>query len=335
MPLAPRGWPLLVCAAASLAGCAEETIAPQPILTATFVTFNTGTTDGLPHDDPPDDGFGSEQAAISDEWYGDGLSWLAAVDAATSFFAEVKPDVVAFQEIFYSGECEAIPEELRTGFVCETFAPGDPTVAQVILGQGYQVACHLGKSDKCIAVRRAFGTLRGCDADLCLDGLDGAEIEGCGSGSRVGRGVIDLSRGGELTVVNVHGSSGFTDADLDCRQAQFEQLFIDLGDGEPAANGERNLIMGDFNTDPARAAFLDWSARRLNELVSESPGFHFVTAVGEDAPPTYANAVNIDHVISDRLEGSCVHPGATPGTQPVASFVYFDHVPAVCVLELF
>jgi len=63
-------------------------------------------------------------------------------------------------------------------------------------------------------------------------------------------------------IVNVHGSSGFTDADLDCRQAQFGQVFVDMGDGKPAANGERNVIMGDFNTDPVRAAFLDWSPRR-------------------------------------------------------------------------
>ena len=31
------------------------------------ITFNTGTTDGLDHDGPPDDGYTSTEAAISDE----------------------------------------------------------------------------------------------------------------------------------------------------------------------------------------------------------------------------------------------------------------------------
>ena len=67
-----------------------------------------------------------------------------------------------FQEIFHPGECAAIPVEFHAGFYCETYADGDPTVAQAILGPGYQVACNLGKPDKCAAVRTALGTFRGC-----------------------------------------------------------------------------------------------------------------------------------------------------------------------------
>ncbi len=318
-----------------LLACGREPIDPRPVPTGVFVTFNTGTTQGLPHDESLSDGYGAEQADLSDELYGDGLAWQAAIDQTVTFFAELSPDVVGFQEMFYSGDCAVIPSDKVEGFVCEHYQPGAPTVAQVVLGPGYQVGCHLGKPDKCLAVRRAFGSLRGCDADLCLDFLDGAEVDGCGSGSRVGRAVIDLAEGGELTVVNLHGTSGISDDDVGCRVAQFEQVFVDLGLGDgPAANGARNVVLGDFNTDPARAAAFDASVQRLLELVGDDKSFHFVTAIGQDAVPTYANAFNIDHVISDALDGECRHPGAEGHGPPVLDFVYFDHLPAVCTLEL-
>lgn len=297
----------------------------------TVVTFNSGTTMGLPHDDPPDDGYGSEQALVSDTYYGDGLAWQAAVDAARAFFAEVDPDVVVFQEIFFSDECAMIPADARTGFVCETWSPGDPTVAQVVLGPDYQLACNLDKPDKCAAVHRRVGTFRGCAADLCLDGLDGARVPDCGGGSRVGRGVIDLVGGGELTLVLVHGTSGITAEEQQCRVRQFEQVFVDL-DGAAAASGAANLVMGDLNTDPYRFADGDPSAARFLDFVGQ-PGegrpFHFLTDAGRRAEPTYADLFNIDHVASDHFDGDCWAAGID-GRDPVWEGVYFDHLPIVC-----
>jgi hypothetical protein len=285
------------------------------------------------HNLPPDDGYTSEHAAISDEWYGDGLAWVPAVEATRQFFAEVDPDIVVFQEIFFSDLCADIPAEVHADFVCESWSPGDPTVAQVVLGPGWQVMCHPGKDDKCAAVKRSFGSFRGCEDDFCLEGLDGYRVEGCGRGARIGRGVIDLADGGSITLVNVHGSSGITQSDAQCRVQQFEQVFVDLGDGEPGASGERNIVMGDLNTDPGRAAALDASARRWNDFVGEGLPFWFITEVGWDAPPTYANSVNIDHVTSDAFTGSCWVAGVTEGHPAVIDAVYFDHKPHVCTLE--
>jgi len=325
--------PLLLLAGVALGACSEEPgPPPPPELTFTAVSFNTGTSESLRHDALPDDGYGYAEAMVSDAWYGDGLAWLPAVEATRRFFAEVAPDVVAFQEIFYSGECADIPPEARTGFVCETWSDGDPTVAQTILGDGYQIACNLGKSDKCAAVRRDFGTFRGCDSDLCLEGLDGGIVDGCGSGSRIGRGVIDLVGGGTLTLVGVHGSSGISLEDMDCRVLQFEQVFVDLGDGAPAANGAVNVVMGDLNTDPGRLVDGDPSAARFADFVGEGKAFHFVSDVGPRAPPTYSGILNIDHVASDAFEGSCWVAGVTDGHPPVIDAVYFDHKPVVCTL---
>jgi len=317
-----------------LPGCGSDdggTGTRQP-LELRAVTFNTGTTTGLPHDSLPDDGYTSEEAAISDQYYGDGLAWTSVIEDTRRFLESVDPDIIAFQEIFYSGDCASIPAEVYPGFVCAGWRPGDPTVAQIIVGDGYQVACNLGKADKCIAVKRAFGDLQGCDADLCLDGLEGARVPDCGGGSRVGRGVIELRSGGTLTVVNLHGTSGLNRADVDCRTKQFEQVFVDLGlgDGQPAANGGRNLILGDLNNDPGRAQTQD--VRTFLEYVGTGKPFAFISPVGPSAPPSYAGLFNIDHVVSDVLSGDCWVAGLTAGHPPVTNTVYFDHKPIVCDL---
>lgn len=298
-----------------------------PIL---VVTYNTGTTEGLAHDAEPDDGYSSDDAILSDTWYGDGLAWNPAVEAATTFFTRVRPDVVGFQEIFFSDDCATIPVEAHADFVCTTWMPGDPTVAQVILGPDYQVACHPGKSDKCLAVRKDFGTFTTCDADFCLDGLDGGTVEGCGSGARVARGTIERSDGSLLTIAHVHGSSGIDDSDKACRVQQIDQVFVDL-DGEPAANGSANIILGDFNTDPGRWTGIDASAAAWATYV-DGDAFHWVTEAGPDAPLTYQGVATIDHVVSDVFQGDCWHAGVTDGEPAVLDAVYFDHSPAVCSL---
>lgn len=315
-----------------LAGCptVEEEPPAPPSLTA--VTFNAGTSEGMGHDAGPDDGYTEAHAVISDTWYGDGLAWVPAIEAAAAFFADVQPDVVGFQEIFFSDLCADIPPEAHGDFVCEDWVEGDLTVALRILGEGYQVACHPGKDDKCLAVRTDFGSFAGCDGAFCLEGLDGGIVDGCGGGSRVGRGTVELVDGGTLTVVNHHGSSGLSGDDEDCRTAQVDQVFVDLGDGEPGANGARNLVLGDLNTDPGRWTTIDGSAARWTDFVGPDRAFAWHTEVGEDVPPTYSGLANIDHVASDFATGDCWHAGTSPGKLPVTTAKYFDHQPAVCTL---
>jgi len=301
---------------------------PDPDLVFTVATFNVGTTLGLAHDGPPDDGYSMEDATTSDTHYGNGLAWLPAVDAVRTWIANQQPDIVVFQEIFHAEDCPAIPASARAGFYCEGWMAGDPTVIERVVGPTYQIACNLDRPDKCAAVRMGFGRFEGCDRAFCLDGLDGARVPACGGGSRVGRGVIDVNEGGTITLAHVHGTSGITAEEQDCRTAQFEQIFVDL-DGAPAASGDANLVMGDFNTDPVRLASGDTSAMRLAELVDEN-GFAFVTDTDRRSPPTYSGVVSIDHVISDTFTGTCRAFGITDGTEPIIDAVYFDHVPILC-----
>jgi hypothetical protein len=72
-----------------------------------------------------------------------------------------------------------------------------------------------------------------------------------------------------LTVVTVHGTSGVMPEDMECRRRQVEQIFENL-DGEPAANGARNVILGDFNVDPCRVPeWLDESSNEWNRRVGD------------------------------------------------------------------
>lgn len=311
-----------------LAACSPAVVTPAP-LTFTVVTFNTGTSEQQLW--TPDGGYGPTQAALSDQFYGDGLAWTPFIDDTRRFFAELQPELVGFQEIFHSPDCATVPATAKAGWVCERWMPGEPTVAQVVVGAGYQVACNLGKPDKCIAVKKSFGKLRGCEQELCLDGLAGSRVATCGQGSRVGRGVVDLVAGGAFTVVHVHGTSGVSMDDANCRKQQVDQVFVDFGLGDgPAANGTRNLIFGDLNTDPGRFVAGDPSAARWRDFAGPGARFRFVTPMGPEAPPTYGDVVNIDHVVSDVFSGACWVAGVTPGRPPVVAERYFDHTPHVC-----
>jgi len=299
---------------------ADTTVADATApLALTVVTFNTGGG-----------AYTEEHADALDDWYGNGLSFPDLIDETRAFLTEVDPDVVVFQEIFYSGECPDIPEAFHDGFVCASWEPGDPTVVELLFGDGWQIACHPGNPDKCAAINRRLGTFRGCEADFCVAGLSGFGVDGCGSGARVARGVVDLAGGSALAVVNYHGTSGVTDEEADCRARQVDQVFVDLGDGEPGANGDLNLIMGDLNTDPGRMWGVDASSDRWLAFVGEEHDFHFVSDVGESAEPTYAGFFNIDHVISDAFDGTCWVPGITDDTDPVIDTVFFDHAPVIC-----
>jgi hypothetical protein len=317
-----RTLPILLLSTLAACGSPSEPVADAPLMMRA-VTFNTGTPEC---DQDPEAEYSCEDAAISAEWYGTGLAHLRLIEDVKRYFEGLQPDLIGFQELFHPPLCAEIPPEFHRGFICERWQPGDPTVAQEILGPDYQVACHRGRPDKCLAVHRRFGRFRGCDQAFCGDHLEGGFTQGCGGGTRVGRGRIDLRDGRSLVAVNLHGTSGITLEDQACRVEQFEQVFVDLQDGSgmPGANGARSLVLGDLNTDPGRT-LTDPSAQTWREYVGEGRPFRQLTAAGLLAAPTYQGLLNIDHVASDVLAGRCVDETPT-------EIVAFDHRPIVCEL---
>jgi hypothetical protein len=64
--------------------------------------------------------------------------------------------------------------------------------------------------------------------------------------------------------------------------------------------------------------------------VGDGKTFHFITAIGTDAEPTYGGFFNIDHVVSDAFAGDCWIAGVTEGRPAVTETTSFDHKPHVC-----
>jgi hypothetical protein len=289
------------------------------------VNWNVGTVGGV-GSDPAAVGFGKQQKAWSDEHYGNGLAFLPAVAEAKTWLATHPADIVAFQEIFDPALCAEIPLEAHVGFVCEGWQTGMPTVAEQLVGAGFVVACHPGKSDKCIAVRQTFASIDGCSGPLCRDAGFGYPISGCGKGARAARFVLRRPGGEVLHVRHVHGNSGLADSDKQCRVQLFQAALTDLEPG-------RHLVLGDFNTDPVRFAGLDPSADALLALTASGQPLQFLTEIGADTPPTYGGLVGIDHVLGVGLQGSCSHAGVSADLPAASTVGWWDHTPVRCLLQ--
>jgi len=295
------------------------------------MTFNVGSSEGEAKADAEAGEFSRELASIADKHYGNGLAWLPAVEATRDFIAQQRPHIIGFQEIFDPSRCAKIRAELHQDFVCEYWRSGDRSVVEYITGKNYQVACHKGTSEKCLAVRKDFARIRGCHQDYCENFLEGRIISGCGSKSRLGKAVLDTYGGKVLNVIHIHGTSGFSGEDRKCRKRQFRSIFEEELGKAPLIGRAANIVLGDFNTDPRRLRWFDSSARKLKSYVKGTP-FQFINDKADQRDPTYAGIVSIDHVISDDFVGKCKVAGISEELPAVLKTSYFDHKPLLCDL---
>lgn len=317
---------MLTAVLLSCAACDAEKAAPAAESAAfTVVSWNVGTVGG-PGSDPAAAGFGKDQRSWSDELYGNGLAFEAAIADVQSWLLPRAPDIVALQEVFDPEACASIPAEAQVGFVCAGWLAGNPTVAQRVVPAGYTVACHPGKPDKCIAVKNSFASIDGCSGPLCLDAGSGFAIAGCGKGARAAHFVLRRPSGAVLHVRHIHGNSGLADADKQCRKELFQLALANLESGT-------HLILGDFNTDPVRFAGIDPSADVLAGFAEEGKPLQFLTDTSAASEPTYGGVVSIDHVLVAGLQGSCAHAGITPGLPAATEVGWFDHHPVACTLQ--
>jgi len=314
-------------------------VAAEP-LKFTVMTFNAGTSSGQLHSkdeaEGNGDGYTDEHAQEVDAHYGNSLSWNPAEAKTIEFLADLKPEIVAFQEIFHDPWCEDIEAKPELDLVCNDYSPDRPYQMERLLGDDYQIACNLDAEDRCAAVRKDFGRFVGCPLDeVCFGGIRGPGLGdiGCSEAARIGSIEIELIDGRLLVLVNAHANAGMKDSNMECRKHQFQQIFLDRGDGKPAAFGEANLIMGDLNTDPFVLAATDPSAAELNKYVGEGKPFHYISSDSAEGPPTHVTTMRIDHVISDVIGGSCVVAGESPGVEPIMETTVFDHRPVICEVE--
>lgn len=312
-----------------------EAVERCELLPFTVMTFNGGTTDSINHDldeqSGEGDGYSNLLAEINASQFSNNLAWKPAEEALAAFIELKKPAIVGFQEIFVEDWCADVEVDLELPFVCRDWVQGDAYQVQRLLGADYQIACAIGHPDNCVGVRKDFGFIQGCAGDFCLEGIYGlAPPSGCTSGARVGTIHVELCDGKVLSVVDVHAVSSLTEANMACRTEHFRQIFEDRGDGVPAADGFLNLVFGDMNMDPFLFIPDDPSAVYWNEWVGGDKPFHYLSSDSALGTATHVTTMRLDHVVSDRLEGSCVVAGMTEGVPPVMETSYFDHRPVVC-----
>jgi endonuclease/exonuclease/phosphatase family metal-dependent hydrolase len=238
----------------------------------------------------------------------------------------LEPDVVALQEISTAAQCEKRSER-RPKKVC---AQENRTEAEEqtrrILGPGYTIAIAKGRYEA-IAVKVSAGTIKGCEPGaICWAGYLPNLPEGCDPGFSIS--AVDAAlKGTEVRVVNVHPDS----IKRRCRTLELEQAFA-------LATGPKNLMLGDWNTDPYRGRGEDVEVWKRE--VAKRP-FTVHSGLMEHDPPYWTDLVpwpwpdkTLDHVLSDFARGVCTTLGVAPGTRRLDHDGDLDHRGLLCELTM-
>ncbi len=313
---------------------------PKPIakLKFTSMTFNVGTLHQL-KGIGVGDGYTAEHADMNSEEYDNNLAWIKAEDRLAQYIAKLnpRPSVIFFQEIFNYNKCsDAYSEKwdsVANDFVCSR---GNYTkqhteqVRHLLNSDDYYVICSdKDNVDNCIAVLKEFWTVVGCTPDASGRLNDKCVLNDEKLSNIVLSPTADQFNHMRIRMVNVHTGSGLKWESIMTRKNEIKKLFNEI-----AKRDLPNLIMGDMNIDP----FLyrhDLSALEWNKNVGFLRPFHYISSSSAIGPPTHIAFVKLDHVISNRITGSCYVPGMTTGTLPVMFSTYWDHRPVICdcVLE--
>ena len=236
------------------------------------------------------------------------------------------PEVVALQEISTAAQCE----KKREGNPKKICAPQDRAEAEEqtrrILGPDYTIALAKGRYEA-IAVKVSAGTIQGCaPGAICWTEFLPELPQGCDPGFSVSA-VDAVLKGRAVRLVNVHPDS----IKRGCRTLELQQAFA-------LASGPRNLMLGDWNTDPYHRKGEDVDAWK--DGVAEH---HFTvhSGIAEHDPPYLTDLVpwpwpdkTLDHVLSDFAQGTCVTLGVAPGTERLDDHGDLDHRALLCELTL-
>lgn len=234
------------------------------------------------------------------------------------------PDLVALQEVSTAAQCEKRKESRRRKVCYSENLPADQEQARRLLGPDYTIAMAQGRYEA-IAVKVSAGSIEGCELGATCWTTDLPDLpEGCDPGFSVSA-VEAVIRGVRVRVVNAHPDS----IRLECRVKELEQAFA-------LANGQRNLMLGDWNTDPYRGKGEDVT---LWKREVEARPFRIHSGIAERDPPYYTDLVpwpwpdkSLDHVISDFAQGTCLTLGENPGTQRLDDHGDLDHRGLFCKL---
>jgi len=237
---------------------------------------------------------------------------------------QVKPDVIALQEMIAPWQCQGVQHPLGW-HVCSIAQ--DPPQARRLLGDDYSIVCEPNGQFECIAVHRQAGEIIGCPVGgLCYNARTPVPLPGCDAGFSISAVTVRLVNGSIFDVINVHPASFSTS----CRAELLNRALEGDGTSPSIIQGEKVLIMGDFNTDPWRThdqSTLVWT-NIIEQGWSDRPLIYH-SGIAEKNPPYYTLDFFIkrtyDLVVSNFAEGVCQVLGETPNTQRLDGGVGNDH----------
>jgi hypothetical protein len=277
-----------------------------------------------PNEDPAREPFTLLQANVGNtllacqEGYIFKLCEVSVENAIRDNIAQLRPDVIALQEVLPDEACASIDEQDRQ-LVChpDHAGEGDSATTQIerLLGDAYETACDERNGYECVAVRKD-GPVSRDGAYVTPPPVDSDDEETCDDGFTIGVQPL-LIAGAAVTLVNGHPQSGFIGR---CRRKQLEQAFA-----VEAPNGGTVLLSGDWNLDPFRDTdeSADLWVNNVDVPFTEGKPFRYHSGPHEKNPPfpTTRNVLftgTLDHVASSSngaIIGGCTTLGEAPGTE--------------------
>lgn len=251
------------------------------------------------------------------------------------------PDIALLSELITPAQCEALAASVDETHVCHPSHQGEQ--ARRILGAGYTIACEPRRGYECIAVRKGFAKIDGCEDGAFCRGLSrtATPVDGCDDGFTLSSVTIELD-GEKVDLVVAHPPSGATDESRTCR-ADF--LPAALEEGGSIRTQRLAIIGGDFNMDPFRrgedvdGAYVRSKVRFSFQSGEQALVMH--SGLPETNPPFWSAPLNRqtwDLVISNGFQGRCITLGAADDfpalDAPQGEDIHrLDHLAQYCLLS--
>lgn len=171
--------------------------------------------------------------------------------------------------------------------------PGDHDAsAGRLLGPDYAVVCDRIGGYDCLGLRRdrfaVHATATPDQPSVCAGKADFAAVF-----------TVDTTwNGAPLRFVVAHPYQAFDDEEDRCREAQLQQAFVELPQGD-------TVIVGDLNVDPDRMHWFFASPQVWHANVGSGRPFRSLHHGVLLPDPTWLGALTLDHVVVRGLAGGC------------------------------
>ncbi len=262
------------------------------------------------------------------------LCYKDVEERITQNIQHLSPDIIALQEVLAPWQCKNIDKDKRK--VCSE----PQTIPQIrrIVGDNYTIACNSRNQFECIAVKKDFGEIIGCNTgEICSTARTVPEIDGCDNGFTISAITVKSNlRSALFDVVNFHPQS----TSATCRTKMISTALYGNNLTSSIIKEKDVILLGDFNLDPWRDSdesvtlWKDFTNKKLNGLEIK---YH--SGISENSPPPFTSFLfyrprTFDFILSNFADGTCYTLGESPNTQRIDGGNGMDHRALYGVLTL-